>query len=155
MRSGRSQVRCPVAELSGVPAPTSAPDEVAVAARAAHAKGATDTVVLDVAAVSGLTSYFVICSAGNDRLVRAIAESIEAEVKSTTGDRPIGIEGMDSLEWVLMNFGHFIVHVFRQEAREFYDLERLWRDAPRCEWGEDAASDVVDGPSTDGDSPNA
>lgn len=140
-----------MAELSGGPTATPAPDEIAVAARAAHAKGATDTVVLEVAAVSGLTSYFVICSAGNDRLVRAIAESIEAEVKATTGDRPIGIEGMDSLEWVLMNFGHFIVHVFRQEAREFYDLERLWRDAPRCDWGEDAASGTVEDPLADGD----
>jgi ribosome-associated protein len=123
-----------VADVPGPEVGATAPDEVAVAARAAHGKGATEVVVLDVSAVSGLTSYFVICSAGNDRLVRAIAESVEAEVKAVAGERPIGIEGLDSLDWVLMNFGHFIVHVFRQEAREFYDLERLWRDAPACGW---------------------
>jgi ribosome-associated protein len=111
-----------------------APPEVAAAATAAEAKSARDIVVLDVTGVSGITSYFLICSAQSDRQVKAIVGAIEEGVADIEGTRPLAIEGADTYEWVLMNYGYFMVHVFQQDAREFYDLERLWRDAPRCTW---------------------
>lgn len=111
-----------------------APPEVAAAAQAAEAKGATAVVALDVAPISAITSYFVICSAPTARQVRAITDAVEEDVAAVAGRRPLGVEGRDTLEWVLLNYGDFLVHVFRQEAREFYDLERLWADATVCAW---------------------
>lgn len=110
------------------------PHAVAVAARAADAKGGAGIVVLDVAAVSGITSYFVITSASNDRQVKAIVDEVEAKVNEECSERPLAVEGLDTRDWVLMNYGYFLVHVFSQEARDFYDLERLWRDAPQPQW---------------------
>ena len=101
------------------------------AARAASEKKATDPVILDVSNVLGLCDYFVIASAPNDRLVRAICEEVEEKVKRAGGKGPRAIEGLDDARWVLMDFGDVIVHVFLDEAREFYDLERLWGDVPR------------------------
>jgi len=115
-------------------APPVAPDEVAAAAAAAEAKSARDIVVLDVTQVSGITSYFMICSAQSDRQVKAIVGAIEEGVAEMAGTRPLAVEGADTYDWVLMNFGYFLVHVFTQEARQFYELERLWRDAPRLTW---------------------
>jgi len=110
------------------------PAAVAAAARAADDKGGSAIVVLDVSAVSGFTSYFVITSAPNERQVKAIVEQVEATVAQDCDERPSAIEGLDTRDWVLMNYGYFLVHVFKQEARDFYDLERLWRDAPRPNW---------------------
>jgi ribosome-associated protein len=101
------------------------------AARAASDKKATNPVILDVSNVLGLCDYFVIASAPNDRLVRAICEEVELRVKHAGGNGPRSIEGLDDARWVLMDFGDTIVHVFLDEAREFYDLERLWGDVPR------------------------
>jgi ribosome-associated protein len=111
-----------------------APQEIAAAAAAAGAKSAHDIVVLDVNEVSGITSYFLICSAQSDRQVKAIVGAVEQGVAEVDGTRPLAIEGADTYEWVLMNYGYFLVHVFQQETREFYELERLWRDAPRASW---------------------
>ncbi len=111
-----------------------APAEVAAAAVAAEAKGAHNIVVLDVAGVSGITSYFLICSAPSDRQVKAITGAVEQGVAEVDGTRPMAVEGADTFDWVLMNYGYFLVHVFQQESREFYDLERLWRDTPRLTW---------------------
>jgi ribosome-associated protein len=108
-----------------------APAEVAAAVEAVDSKGAANTVAFDVSSVSGITSYFVICSAASGRQVKAIAEEVERRIGEEFSLRPITIEGMDTLEWVLINYGFFLVHVFVEGAREFYDLERLWRDAPR------------------------
>lgn len=110
------------------------PDAVAVAARAADTKGGVGVVVLDVAAVSGITSYFVITSASNDRQVKAIVDEVEARISEECEERPLAVEGLDTRDWVLMNYGYFLVHVFSEEARDFYDLERLWRDAPQPQW---------------------
>ena len=101
------------------------------AARAASDKKATNPVILDVGSVLGICDYFVITSAPNDRLVRAICEEVEEKVKRAGGPGPRAIEGLDDARWVLMDFGDLIVHVFLDEAREFYDLERLWGDVPR------------------------
>jgi ribosome-associated protein len=108
------------------------------AARAASDKKATNPVILDVSNVLGLCDYFVIASAPNDRLVRAICEEIEERVKQAGGGGPRSIEGLDDARWVLMDCGDLIVHVFLDEAREFYDLERLWGDVPRVPFDESA-----------------
>jgi len=105
------------------------------AARAADAKHGEDTVVIEVGTVLAITGWFVITSAGNPRLVRTIAEAVEDEVASGGGPRPIRVEGLDDLRWVLMDYGDFVVHVFSEEARHYYDLERLWRDSERLDWG--------------------
>jgi ribosome-associated protein len=108
------------------------------AARAASDKKATDPVILDVGNVLGLCDYFVIASAPNDRLVRAICDEIEERVKRAGGNGPRAVEGLDDARWVLMDFGDWIAHIFLDEAREFYDLERLWGDVPRVAYEETA-----------------
>lgn len=117
----------------------------ALAARAADAKKGTDTVVLEVGPVLAITDAFVITSAGNPRLVRTIAEEIELRVKSGDGPPPLRIEGLDDARWVLIDYGDFIVHVFLEEARTYYDLERLWADADRLDW-ESLAPEGSSGP---------
>ncbi|MCP3853892.1 MAG: ribosome silencing factor [Actinomycetia bacterium] len=112
------------------------PDWAIIAARAADEKLATDTVVLEVGDILGITEHFVITGASNTRLVRAVAEFIEEEIKAAGGPDAIRVEGKDALEWVLLDFGEFVAHVFHDESRGFYDLERLWSDVPRLEWRE-------------------
>jgi ribosome-associated protein len=108
-----------------------------VAAQAAASKKAEDTVIMDVGSVLAITDSFLITSAPNDRLVRAIAEEIERQLKEAGGPAPLRVEGLRQGEWVLLDFGDFVVHVFLEETRRFYDLERLWADAPRVAWVED------------------
>ena len=109
-----------------------------VAARAAAARSDADTVVLDVADLLVVTGYFVVTSAGNRRLVKAIADEVERAVAEAGGPKPLRTEGLDDLRWVLLDYGDFVVHVFDDETRAVYDLERLWRDAPRVDFTEDA-----------------
>jgi ribosome-associated protein len=109
-----------------------------VAARAADEKGGEDVVVLEVGPVMALCSHFVIVSASNTRLARTIAEAVEQEIADQGGPRPLRIEGLDDLRWVLMDYGDFVVHVFAEETRRYYDLERLWSDVPRVDWREAA-----------------
>jgi ribosome-associated protein len=85
--------------------------------------------VLDVSEPLVISDYFVICSAGNDRQVRAIAEEVERACRGE-GARPLRREGEREARWILLDFVDFVVHVFLQEERDYYDLERLWRDAP-------------------------
>ena len=104
------------------------------AARAADDKGATDVVVLEVGPVLAVCGQFVIASGSNSRLVRTIAEEVEAKVADGGGPRPLRVEGLDDLRWVLLDYGDFVVHVFDEETRRFYDLERLWSDVARTPW---------------------
>lgn len=104
------------------------------AARAADDKQASNPVVLAVGEVLAVTDYFVIASAPNPRLVKAIVEEIEEQLKRADGPAPIRAEGLDDLEWVLVDYGPFVVHVFNEKTREYYDLERLWRDVPTVDW---------------------
>lgn len=106
----------------------------AIAARAADSKKGDDTVVLEVGSIIAITDAFVITSGTNTRQVRTIADEIEEQVKLNGGPAPIRIEGLDDARWVLMDYGDFVVHVFLDEARAYYDLERLWSDAPRLDW---------------------
>ncbi len=104
------------------------------AARGADAKNAEDVVVLRVGPVLALCEHFVIASAGNPRLVKAVTEEVEERVAEATGRRPSRVEGLDDLRWVLMDYGDLVVHVFLDEARRYYDLERLWSDVERVPW---------------------
>lgn len=104
------------------------------AARAADDKLARDTVVIDVGDVLGITDHFVITSGGNHRQVRAIVDAIGEAMVVDHGRKPLRTEGADVHEWVLLDFGEFIVHVFLDEIREFYELERLYGDRPRVDW---------------------
>jgi ribosome-associated protein len=109
------------------------------AARAAADKKADDPVVLDVGAVLAITDYFVIVSGANTRQVRTIAEAVEEELALSGGPKPLQVEGLDQLSWVLIDYGDLVVHVFLDETRRYYELERLWSDVPRVAWA-DAAS---------------
>jgi ribosome-associated protein len=93
-------------------------------------KKATDALILQVAPLTSITDYLVIGSADSDRQASAIADHIDG-ILSRSGNKPLSIEGRQSSQWVLMDFGDVIVHVFRQDIREHYALERLWSDAKR------------------------
>ena len=104
------------------------------AARAADDKKAENTIVLQVGHVLGITEYFVITSAANRRLVRTIVDAVEEQVRAEHGRSPLRSEGVGEQQWVLVDFGDVVVHVFADEVRAYYELERLYRDVPRLEW---------------------
>jgi ribosome-associated protein len=108
------------------------PRQVDLAIRAAEDKKADNIVVLDLRKASGFTDYFVICSGGNPRQIRAIADGV-MEALAADGARPAHIEGHDRSEWILLDYFDFIVHVFAAETRVFYGLERLWGNAERID----------------------
>jgi ribosome-associated protein len=101
-------------------------------ANAALDKKADEMVIMDMRGISSFTDYFIICSGRSDRQVQGIADSVETEMKKA-GISPLGIEGFTEGKWVLLDYGDVVVHVFYAPIREFYDLERLWADAPRIE----------------------
>lgn len=105
-----------------------------LAAQTAEAKGGLDPQILAVGDVLGILDAFVITSATNDRLVRTLVKEIEQAIGEAGGPKPSKIEGLDKLEWVLMDYGDFVVHVFLETARRFYDLEHLWSDVPKISW---------------------
>lgn len=90
--------------------------------------------ILEVGEVLSIVDAFVITSAPNTRLVRTIADEVEQRIKDADGVGPLRVEGLDDLRWVLLDYGDVVVHVFLQEVREFYELERLWSDVPRTTW---------------------
>ncbi len=100
-----------------------------VAARAAGDKQAQQIVAFDVSDQLAITDVFVIASAGNDRQVRAVVEEVQAKMREA-GTKPLRREGERLGRWVLLDYGEIVVHVQHQEEREFYALERLWRDCP-------------------------
>lgn len=105
-----------------------------MAADAADDKKAADTLILDVGEVFTVSDYFVITSGSNPRQVHAIVDGIEEHITEAGGPKPVRVEGKEEREWVLMDYGPFVVHVFLQEQRDFYQLERLWGDRPRLDW---------------------
>lgn len=109
-------------------------DLVQLAAAVADDKKANDPVIIDVGDVFSVSDYFVVVSGSNPRQVAAIVDAVEEELKKVGGPSPVRVEGAESREWVLMDYGPFVVHVFNQEQRDFYQLERLWGDRPRVEW---------------------
>jgi len=113
----------------------SLPPEVRLSVKAGQDKKAEDIVVLDLRDVSGFTDFFVIMAGNSNRQNTAIYESIEQELKKSRV-RPIGVEGRDQAEWILIDYGSFVVHVFSRQARGYYSLEKLWGDAPRLSFVE-------------------
>jgi ribosome-associated protein len=107
--------------------------QVAMAVRACIEKKAQDITILRLdAAASGFTDYFVICSGANQRQVEAIADAVDEKL-SKAGHEPRGVEGRRQADWVLLDYVDFVVHIFSENARKFYDLERLWKTATRVE----------------------
>jgi len=109
------------------------------AAKAASAKGGEDTVIIDVGPILAITDAFVVTSGRNTRQVKTIAEEVEARLKADGGIRPLRVEGLGDSQWILLDYGDIVVHVFLDETRAYYDLERLWSDAPRVTWEDEAA----------------
>lgn len=105
-----------------------------IAAAAAESKLGTATLVLDVGDAISVTEHFVITNGNNARQVKAIVNEVEHQLTLVGGPKPIRIEGLQALDWVLMDYGEFVVHVFSEEARGFYQLERLWKDCTQVDW---------------------
>ncbi len=106
----------------------------ATAARAADDKKADDTIVLHVGDVLGIVEYFVITSASNKRLVRTVVDAVEEQVRESLGRSPRRVEGLAEQQWVLIDYGDVVVHVFLAEIRAYYEIERLYRDVARLDW---------------------
>jgi ribosome-associated protein len=108
------------------------PREVARAIAAAEDKKAADVLLLDLRKAAGFADYFLICSGGNPRQIRAIADAV-IDALSIDDARPAHVEGYERSEWILLDYFDFIVHIFAPETRMFYSLERLWGNAERVE----------------------
>lgn len=91
---------------------------------------AIDIKVLDLSKLCSFTDFFVICSGSSSRHVQSVADRVLADQKKE-GYRPLGVEGYEKGDWILVDFGSVVAHVFYPEARQFYNIERLWGDAPR------------------------
>ena len=122
----------PISDLSAIPAVGSdeLDERILMALHAAGDKKALDPVVLDLQQIASFTDYFVITSGTNERQVQAISDEVFERLKKA-GVAAARVEGYKSAEWILLDYGDFIVHVFADKARKFYDLERLWREARR------------------------
>mgnify|MGYP001563735140 CR=1 FL=1 len=107
-------------------------EHVKLAAGCAEEKKALDVIVLRLSAITEFTDYFVICSGSSTRQTQSIADEITDQLKKFKV-RPMHTEGYNTGEWILIDYGIFVVHIFTEKSRQFYDLERLWRDAERVE----------------------
>ena len=105
-----------------------------IAAKAADEKQATDVTVLDVGEILAITDLFVVASAGNKRQVRTISDAITDAVRSETGRSPLSSEGVSEQQWILIDYGSVVVHIFDDETRRFYEIERLYQDVPPVSW---------------------
>jgi len=110
---------------------------VARVAELAHETKAYDVVALDLRGISSATDFFVLASGNSDVQVKAIAEHVSEELRGE-GSRPSHVEGLKGGRWVLLDYIDFVVHVFHPQARDFYQLESLWGDAPRWEVEDEA-----------------
>ena len=108
------------------------------AARAALSKKALDLVVLDLREITSFADYFLICTGTNARQNQAVSDEIYLQMKDR-GELPVSLEGYDNGEWILLDYGDLICHIFQEKTRAFYDLERLWRHAKRVEVPAEAA----------------
>jgi len=127
--------------------PIPARDAAIAAARAAEDKQAVDIRILEVTDLIVITDFFVICSGQTERQVRTIVDAVEEALRDL-GYRAIRREGERDGRWVLLDFGDVVVHVFVAEERAYYELERLWKDAPDISWNEGSATGSSTGSST-------
>ncbi|HYL85015.1 MAG TPA: ribosome silencing factor [Candidatus Angelobacter sp.] len=121
----------------------SLPQGIRLAVQAAQEKKAAGITVLDLSSASSFTDYFVVCTGFSTPQVQAICTEIEEQLYKHAGRSPEHREGQRSAEWALLDFGGFVVHVFSEQARRYYDLERLWRSAPKLD-----IQDAAEGPTT-------
>ena len=108
-------------------------DAVKLALRCADEKKAFDIVALDLREIASFTEFFIIVSGANTRQAQAISDEISEQLKKQLKTKVVRIEGYRAAEWILLDYGDFIVHIFEKGARDFYDLQRLWLDAKRVE----------------------
>jgi len=109
-------------------------DIALAAARSADEKQGRNIVILDVGDVLAITDFFVVIDAPNRRLVRTLVDEIEQSVRELSGRSPVRLEGLKEQQWVLVDYGDVIVHVFLDEVRRFYEIERLYRDVGKVDW---------------------
>jgi len=110
--------------------------QLRAALTAALEKKAADAALLDVRKLADFTDYFLVCHGTSARQVQAIADAIEDVMVKKHGSKPMHLEGYRQGEWVVLDYLHFVVHVFSEKSRKFYGLERLWQKAPRLKTGE-------------------
>ena len=101
--------------------------------RAAESKKATDIKVLDLSGITSFADYFVICTGANQRQIQAVSDEVCLQLKEQAQELPLSLEGYNQAEWVLADYGDLLVHIFSPKARDYYDLERLWRSAKTVE----------------------
>jgi ribosome-associated protein len=104
-----------------------------VAVRAAESKKATEITVLDLTGITSFADYFVLCTGANARQIQAISDEVGLRMKQEAGELPSSVEGYNQAEWVLADYGDLLIHIFSPKAREYYSLERLWRNAKTVE----------------------
>ncbi|WP_129359722.1 MULTISPECIES: ribosome silencing factor [Micrococcaceae] len=119
-------------------------DAIKLAARAAESKQATQLNAYDVSEIMGLIDGFLIASASNERLVDAIVDEVEDQLREQLDIKPLRREGKSGGRWVLLDFGDIVVHVQHEEERAFYALDRLWAEAPRIPLGVESELDEVE-----------
>jgi ribosome-associated protein len=108
-------------------------ERACLSARVAAENNARDVLVLDMRGITPLYDFFVLATGTSRRQIHTIAEEIDAALHAG-GDRRLGIEGYEASRWVVQDYGDVVVHVFSPEAREYYNLEELWLDAPHIDW---------------------
>lgn len=118
-------------------------EPILLALHAANEKKALEPVVLDLREIASFTDYFVIVSGANERQVQAISDEVYETLKKA-GTAAARVEGYKTAEWILLDYGYFIVHVFDNKARAFYDLERLWRESKRVTLQQEVNGDGVE-----------
>jgi ribosome-associated protein len=128
-------------QLKSIPKeqPAELDERIRMALKAAGEKKALDVTVLDLREIASFTDYFVITSGNNERQVQAISDEVFETLKKA-GTAAARVEGYKTAEWILLDYGDFVVHVFDEKARRFYDLERLWRESRRVELPPDFAN---------------
>ncbi len=109
------------------------PQGVKISVKASRATKAEEIFILDLSRISSFTDFFVIMNGNSSRQNIALYENIEHELKKKK-IRPLSIEGRKNAEWILMDYGDFIIHIFSKKAREYYSLEKLWGDAPKTSY---------------------
>jgi ribosome-associated protein len=117
-------------------------ERILTALQAASEKKALEVVILDLREIATFTDYFLICSGANERQAQAISDEVVERLKKS-GSPAARVEGYRTAEWILMDYGDFVVHVFGDKARKFYDLERLWRDGKRLAVPAEFAGEAV------------
>jgi ribosome-associated protein len=123
--------------------PVQEPEQIArMVADAISDKKGLDIEILEVGDLLAITEVFVIASGTSRTHVRAVSEGVEEALAESIDRKPLRREGTDQGEWVLLDYGDIVVHLFQPEQREYYGLERLWRDAPRVEWEESVRSEA-------------